>query len=208
VENVKIFDHPIIRHYLSIIRNKETKSEAVATAVKTISSLMVYAITEDLPTVEQTVETPLMETTGAMLAKQVAIVPILRAGLGMVEGLRDLIPDASVGHIGIFRDEETLQPKEYFFKVPENIASSVVYVVDPMLATGASARKAIDLVKERGATDIRLVCLLGAPEGVAFVQEVYPDIPIYLGALDEKLDESGYIVPGLGDAGDRIFGTK
>jgi len=208
VGNVKIFDHPIINSYISILRDKTTDTTIFAESVEKMTSLMIYEITQDLPVKKQSIETPLAATTGTKLAQKVVIVPILRAGLGMVEGMRRLIPDAIVGHIGIYRDEATLEPKEYFYKVPENIDQSVVYVVDPMLATGASAVKAIELLRAQNVQDIRLVCLLGAPEGVSFVEAAYPDVPIYLGALDEKLNTAGYIVPGLGDAGDRIFGTK
>jgi len=208
VSNVKVFNHPIIGHYLSILRDETTTTERFAQIVEKMTSLMVYEITQDLPQVSIPVQTPLTETTGTALEKQVVLVPILRAGLGMVDGFRKFIPNSIVGHIGLYRDETTLQPTEYFFKVPKNIANSIVYVLDPMLATGASALKAIELLKAQGVQEIRLICLLGAPEGVELIQASYSDVPIYLGALDEKLDASGYIVPGLGDAGDRIFGTE
>jgi uracil phosphoribosyltransferase len=205
---VKVFNHPIIGHYLSVLRDKTTDTERFAQTVEQMASLMVYEITQDLPQVSMPLQTPLTETTGVALARQVVLVPILRAGLGMVDGVRRFIPNAIVGHIGLYRDETTLQPTEYFSKVPKHISSSIVYVLDPMLATGASALKAIELLKAQNVKDIRLVCLLGAPEGVELIERAYPDVKIYLGALDEKLDGSGYIVPGLGDAGDRIFGTE
>lgn len=208
MENVKIFDHPVIQHYLTIIRNQETPTQLFAESVTKIMSLMVYEITKELPTVEVAVRTPLKETVGKLLSKKIVIAPILRAGLGMVEGIRQVVPEAKVGHIGMYRDEVTLQPKEYFCKLPKDVSDATVYVVDPMLATGGSVLKAIEILQKAQAKDIRLVFLLGAPEGIKAVHDVYPEIPIYLAVLDEKLNESGYIVPGLGDAGDRIFGTE
>ena len=208
MEKVKIFNHPIIQHHLAIIRDEATSTEMFAQSVTKIASLMTYEITQDLKTAPVEIVTPLCKTTAYMLAKEVVIVPILRAGLGMVEGIRDFIPHAKVGHIGLYRDEETLQPQEYFCKLPQGIEGDTVFVTDPMLATGGSAVKAIDMLKERHVQDIRLICLVGAPEGIKAVQQAHPDIPIYLAALDEKLNDAGYIVPGLGDAGDRIFGTE
>lgn len=203
-----VFDHPLIKHKLSIMRDKNTSTKDFRDNLDEIGSLMVYETTRDLPLVEGEIETPITKTTGYKLAKDVVIVPILRAGLGMTQGILDLIPTAKVAHVGLFRDEETLEPHTYFEKYPKNIADAVTIVVDPMLATGGSSVAAIDMVKKQGAKNIKLVCLVGAPEGVANVEKHHPDVDIYLAALDERLNENGYIVPGLGDAGDRIFGTK
>ena len=169
---------------------------------------MAYEITRDVPTRKVEIVTPVAACVSEEMAKEIVLVPILRAGLGMVNGIRNLVPTAKVGHIGLYRDEETLEPHEYFAKFPSNLPDSVVMVLDPMLATGGSASAAIDMIKKRGATVIKLICLVGAPEGVKRIEEDHPDVDIYLAALDEKLNEHGYIVPGLGDAGDRIFGTK
>lgn len=207
MNNVFVFDHPLIHHNLTIIRDKNTGHEMFARSADKIASLMAYEITKDIPVVETTVETPITTATTKIVAKETVIVPILRAGLGMVEGIKALIPDARVGHIGLYRDEETLQPKEYFCKMPPQVKAARVMVTDPMLATGGSAVKAIDMLKAEGVEDIILVSLVGAPEGIDAVHAVHPEVKIYLAALDEKLNEIGYIVPGLGDAGDRIFGT-
>jgi uracil phosphoribosyltransferase len=203
-----VMDHPLIHHKLTYIRDKNTGTKHFREVVSEIGGLMAYEITRDLPTKIVEIETPVAKTESKLLAKDVVIVPILRAGLGMVDGIHSIIPSAKIGHVGMYRDEETLEPKEYYAKFPPNIADSVVLVVDPMLATGGSASMAIDAVKKRGAKDIVFVGLVGAPEGVARLQKDHDDVNIFLGALDEKLNEVGYIVPGLGDCGDRLFGTK
>ncbi|MCL1950033.1 MAG: uracil phosphoribosyltransferase [Turicibacter sp.] len=209
MENVHILSHPLIQHKLTQIRQKDTPTGQFRQLINEIAGLMVYEMTRDLPVKDIPIETPVTKATGHVIAgKKLVIVPILRAGLGMVDGILQLIPTARVGHIGIFRNEETLMPQEYFAKLPNDIAQREVYIVDPMLATGGSAIAAINAVKKRGATQVKLICLVGAPEGVAAIQQAHPDVPLYLAALDEKLNEHGYIVPGLGDAGDRIFGTK
>ncbi|MDD6770789.1 MAG: uracil phosphoribosyltransferase [Inconstantimicrobium porci] len=201
--------HPLILHKLAYIRNKETGAKDFRQLVEEVSMLMAYEVTRDLPMEEVDVQTPICTTKCKMLAgKKMAIVPILRAGLGMVDGMLSLIPAAKVGHIGLYRDEETLQPVEYFCKLPQDIAEREVIVVDPMLATGGSSADAITLLKKRGAKNIRLVCLIAAPEGIKCVTDKHPDVDVYVASIDEKLNENGYIVPGLGDAGDRLFGTK
>ena len=201
--------HPLILHKLTIIRDKNTGSKDFRELVEEVSMLMAYEVTRDLQMEEVEIETPVCVTRQKVLSgKKMAIVPILRAGLGMVDGMLKLIPAAKVGHIGLYRDEEILQPVEYFCKLPQDIADRDVIVVDPMLATGGSAADAISLLKQKGAKYIRLMCLISSPEGVKAVMEAHPDVDIYVGAIDEKLNEHGYIVPGLGDAGDRLFGTK
>lgn len=204
-----IYNHPLIQHKLSMMRDKNTGSMTFRELAKEVGMLMVYEMTRDLPLEEVEIETPIQKTKAKVLTgKKMAIVPILRAGLGMVEGVLELIPAAKIGHIGLYRDPETHKPVEYFCKLPQDITDREIYVLDPMLATGGSAAAAIDLLKEKGAKVIKLVCIVGCPEGVELVQKEHPDVDIYLAALDEKLDENSYIVPGLGDAGDRIFGTK
>ena len=204
-----ILDHPLITHKLSIMRDKNTGSKDFRQLLEEISLLMGYEITKNLPTVEYEIETPICKTMGKKISgKKIAIVPILRAGLGMVDGLLSLIPVAKVGHIGLYRDPETHEPVEYYCKMPPDIDKRNVIIVDPMLATGASASDAISMIKKRGCTNIKLMCLVGAPEGVEKIKKDHPDVDIYIAALDEKLNEHAYIVPGLGDAGDRIFGTK
>lgn len=205
---VLVLEHPLIDHKMAKIRDKNTGTKEFRESVSEVGGLITYEITRDLETVAKTIETPICETTVFALKKQVVIVPILRAGLGMVEGIHNLIPTAKVGHVGLYRDEESLEPKVYYSKFPEGIKDSVVLVVDPMLATAGSASKAIDIVKETGATDIRYVGLVGCPEGVKRLQNDHPEVKIYLAALDSHLNEKGYIVPGLGDCGDRLFGTK
>ncbi|MBO7208899.1 MAG: uracil phosphoribosyltransferase [Clostridia bacterium] len=202
-----VMDHPLIKHKITMLRSKETSVKDFRELAYEISLLMGYEATKDLTLEEIDVETPLVKTKGYSIEKQVAIVPILRAGLGMVDAFTSLIPAAKVGHIGLYRDHETLQPVEYYCKLPTDIEKRQVLVTDPMLATGGSAAAAIQFIKDRGAKKIKLVCLIGAPEGVKAVQDAHPDVDIYVGALDEKLNEHGYIVPGLGDAGDRLFGT-
>ncbi|MDE7263071.1 MAG: uracil phosphoribosyltransferase [Anaeroplasmataceae bacterium] len=204
----KVLDHPLIKHKLTNIRKKETKMKDFYQNVEEIAGLMAYEITRNFPLKEVEISTPICDTIQHELALDVVIVPILRAGLGMVEGIRRLIPTAKVGFIGLYRNEETLEPCEYYAKFPETITNSIVLVVDPMLATGGSAAAAISMLKLRGCKDIRYVGLVGAPEGVEALQKKHPDVDVYLAALDEKLNENGYIVPGLGDCGDRLFGTK
>ncbi|HJF18964.1 MAG TPA: uracil phosphoribosyltransferase [Enterococcus columbae] len=205
----KVIDHPLIQHKLTMIRDKNCGTKVFREVVNEIAMLMAYEVSRDMPLEETVIETPICKTTQKTLSgKKVAIVPILRAGIGMVDGILELIPAAKVGHVGLYRDEETLEPHEYFMKLPEDINSRQLFVVDPMLATGGSAIMAIDSLKKRGASNIRFVCLVAAPEGVKALQEAHPDIDIYTASLDEKLNENGYIVPGLGDAGDRLFGTK
>ncbi len=202
-------NHPLILHKLAFIRSKETGAKDFRQLVSEVAMLMGYEVTRDFSMEEVEIETPICKTKCKMLAgKKVAIVPILRAGLGMVDGMLSLIPAAKVGHIGLYRDEETLKPVEYFCKLPQDIAEREVIVVDPMLATGGSAADALTLLKKRGAKNLRLACLISSPEGIKAVQEAHPDVDIYVASIDEKLNEKGYIVPGLGDAGDRLFGTK
>lgn len=205
---LRVLNHPLITHKLAQMRNENTGTKDFRQNLDEIAGLMAYEITRDLPVEPVDVQTPVSICHTTQLAKEVTLVPILRAGLGMVDGIRSLIPTAKVGHVGLYRDEETLMPHEYFAKFPANMADSIVMVLDPMLATGGSAEAAITLLKQRGAHQIKLVCLVGAPEGVKCIEEAHPDVDIYLAALDEKLNEHGYIVPGLGDAGDRIYGTK
>lgn len=206
---VNILDHPLIQHKLTQIRQKDTSTTQFRQIINEIGGLMVYEITRDLPLEQIEIETPVAKTKANVIAgKKMVVVPILRAGLGMVDGILQMIPSARIGHIGIFRDEETLQPVEYFAKFPDGLDQRDIFIVDPMLATGGSAIAAINSIKERGAKNIKLVCLVGAPEGVKAINDAHPDVTVYLASLDEKLNEKGYIVPGLGDAGDRIFGTK
>lgn len=205
----EVLDHPLIQHKLTIIRDKNCGTREFREVVNEIAELMAYEVSRDMPLEDVEVETPITVTTKKSLAgKKVVIVPILRAGLGMVDGILELIPAAKVGHVGMYRDEETLKPVEYFVKMPENMESREIFVVDPMLATGGSAIMAVDALKKRGAVTIKFVCLVAAPEGVKALREAHPDIDIFAAALDDHLDENGYIVPGLGDAGDRLFGTK
>lgn len=205
---LKVLDHPLITHKLGIMRQSETSTKDFRQNLDEIAGLMAYEITRDFPTKTVEIETPIQKCETKVLSKDIVLVPILRAGLGMVSGILNLVPTAKVAHVGLYRDEETLEPHEYFAKYPKNMEDAVVMIVDPMLATGGSANAAISMVKKQGARNIRLVCLVGVPEGVKAVEEMHPDVDIYLAALDEKLNEKGYIVPGLGDAGDRIFGTK
>ena len=205
----QVISHPLIQHKLSILRREDTSTKDFRELVNEIAMLMGYEVSRDLPLEEVEIQTPITKTTQKQLSgKKLAIVPILRAGIGMVDGLLSLVPAAKVGHIGMYRDEETLEPVEYLVKLPEDIDQRQIFVVDPMLATGDSAILAVDSLKKRGAANIKFVCLVAAPEGVKKLQEVHPDIDIYTASLDEKLNEHGYIVPGLGDAGDRLFGTK
>lgn len=205
----QVISHPLIQHKLSILRRTTTSTKDFRELVDEIAMLMGYEVSRDLPLENVEIQTPVATTVQKQLAgKKLAIVPILRAGIGMVDGFLSLVPAAKVGHIGMYRDEETFQPVEYLVKLPEDIDQRQIFVVDPMLATGGSAILAVDSLKKRGAASIKFVCLVAAPEGVAALQEAHPDVDIYTAALDEKLNEHGYIVPGLGDAGDRLFGTK
>lgn len=204
---LKVLEHPLICHKMTILRKKETSSKDFRQILDEIASLMVYEISQDLPLRSILIDTPMAACTGYELAKPIVIAPILRAGLGLVQGIQKLVPTAKIAHIGMYRDESTLKPHPYFEKYPSCMKEASVWVVDPMLATGGSSIAAIDRVKKQGATDIRLVCLVGAPEGVKAMEDAHPDVDIYLGALDSYLNENGYIIPGLGDAGDRIFGT-
>ena len=205
----QVIDHPLIQHKLTMIREKNCGTKVFREVVNEIAMLMAYEVSRDMPLEDVVIETPMGKSTQKTLSgKKVAIIPILRAGIGMVDGILELIPAAKVGHVGLYRDEETLQPHEYFVNLPEDIESRQLFVVDPMLATGGSAIMAIDSLKERGASNIKFVCLVAVPEGVKALQEAHPDVDIYTAALDERLNEDGYIVPGLGDAGDRLFGTK
>ena len=207
--NVYVLDHPLIQHKLAIMRDKATGTKEFRALVNEIAGLMCYEATRNLPTVEVDVETPICTAKCKMLAgKKLAIVPILRAGLGMVDAMVDLIPSAKIGHIGLYRDPETHEPVEYYCKLPEDIGNRQVYVVDPMLATGGSAVAAIDFLKQHGCKSIIMMNIIGCPEGIKRVNEAHPDVDIYMAACDEKLNDHAYIVPGLGDAGDRIFGTK
>lgn len=205
----EVLDHPLIQHKLTIIRNKDCGTREFREVVNEIAELMVYEVCRDMPLEDVKVETPVATAVEKRLAgKKVVVVPILRAGLGMVDGVLELLPAAKVGHIGMYRDEETLQPHEYFVKMPDHLDKREMIIVDPMLATGGSAIAAVDALKKRGAKSIRFVCLVAAPEGVKALREAHPDIDVYAAALDDHLNENGYIVPGLGDAGDRLFGTK
>ena len=207
--NVHVMDHPLVHHKLAVLRNKETPVKEFRELVSEIAGLMCYEATKNLPTEEVLVETPIATATCRMLSgKKLAIVPILRAGLGMVDALVDLIPSAKIGHIGLYRDPETHEPVEYYCKLPEDIGNRVTFVVDPMLATGGSAVAAIDFLKKHGCKQIIMMNIIGCPEGIKRVQEAHPDVEIFMAACDERLNENAYIVPGLGDAGDRIFGTK
>ena len=206
---VHVLDHPLIQHKLAVLRNKETSVKEFRELISEISGLMCYEATRNLPTQEVLVETPITTARCRMLSgKKLAIVPVLRAGLGMVDSMVDLIPSAKIGHIGLYRDPVTHEPVEYYCKLPEDIENRVTFVVDPMLATGGSAVAAIDFLKKHGCKTIIMMNIIGCPEGIKTVTEAHPDVEIYLAACDEKLNEHAYIVPGLGDAGDRIFGTK
>lgn len=209
MKNLHVLDHPMIQHKLTIMRRKETGTKDFRELLEEISLLMGYEVTRDFPLEPVEIETPMQTMNAAQISgKKVAIVPILRAGLGMVDGLLRLLPVARVGHIGLYRDHDTHKPIVYYCKLPVDINDRLVIVTDPMLATGGSASDAIQMLKERGCKNIRLMCLVSAPEGVEYVQKMHPDVDIYTAALDERLNEDAYIMPGLGDAGDRIFGTK
>ncbi|MDF2607330.1 MAG: upp [Bacillales bacterium] len=204
-----VFDHPLIQHKLTFIRDKNTGTKEFRELVDEVASLMAFEITRDLPLMEVEIETPVSKATTKVIAgKKLGLIPILRAGLGMVDGILKLIPAAKVGHVGLYRDPETLLPVEYYVKLPTDVEERDFIVLDPMLATGGSAAEAILSLKKRGAKNIKLMCIIAAPEGVKTVQEAHEDVDIYVASLDEKLNDHGYIVPGLGDAGDRLFGTK
>ena len=209
MSKVQVMDHPLIQHKMSYIRDENTSTKEFRELVDEVGMLMAYEVTRDLTLEDVSVQTPVQQTTAKRLSgKKLGIVPILRAGLGMQDGILKLIPSARVGHIGLYRDPETLQAVEYYAKFPGDIEERDIFVIDPMLATGASAVEAITAVKKHGATKIRFICLIAAPEGVDVLKEAHPDVDIYIAALDEKLNEKSYIVPGLGDAGDRLFGTR
>ncbi len=206
---VFVFDHPLIQHKVTMMRAKETSSKEFRDLAKEVVTLMTYEATRNLPLKDVEIETPICKATMKMLAgEDIAIVPILRAGLGFVDGMLSLVPNAKVGHIGLYRDPDTHEPVEYYCKLPADIEKRYVFVVDPMLATGGSAVAAINFIKQRGAQNIKFLCLIAAPEGIAVLQKAHPDVDIFIAAKDEKLNENAYIVPGLGDAGDRLFGTK
>lgn len=209
MSNIHVMDHPLIQHKIGIIRRVETGSKDFRQIISEIAMLMCYEATRDLKLADVEIETPICKTVVKELrGKKLAIVPILRAGLGMVDGILNLIPAAKVGHIGLYRDPETLKPVEYYCKLPEDSSEREIFVVDPMLATGGSSVAAIQMLKEKGVKNIHFMCIIAAPEGIKLMEQQHPDVSIYVGALDERLNEHGYIVPGLGDAGDRIFGTK
>lgn len=209
MENVFIMDHPLIQHKISMLRNKNTGTNEFRKLIEEIAVLMGYEALRDLPLEDVEIETPIEKCKSPMIAgKKLAVVPVLRAGLGMVNGITTLVPSAKIGHIGLYRDPETHEPHEYYCKLPDPIEQRLIVLTDPMLATGGSAIAAITMLKEKGVNNIRFLCLLAAPEGLKALSEAHPDVDIYVGALDKCLNEHGYIVPGLGDAGDRIFGTK
>ena len=209
MSKIVVMDHPLIQHKIGIIRREETSSKEFREMISEIAMLMCYEATRDLKLVDVDIKTPITDMTAKELAgKKLAVVPILRAGLGMVEGMLAMIPAAKVGHIGLYRDPETLEPVEYYCKLPADSSERDIFVVDPMLATGGSAEAAIQMLKDKGVRNIRFMCIIAAPEGVKRMEEAHPDVDLYIGALDEQLNDHGYIVPGLGDAGDRIFGTK
>ena len=208
-QHLTLVDHPLVQHKLTLMRERDTSTAVFRQLLREISHLLAYEVTRDLPLSTKQIETPLMEMEAPTLkGKKLALISILRAGNGLLDGVLDLVPSARVGFVGLYRDEETLQPVQYYFKVPRDLANRTVITVDPMLATGNSSVAAVDLLKEAGATDVRFLCLLAAPEGVQRMSEAHPDVPIITAAVDQRLNEKGYILPGLGDAGDRMFGTK
>lgn len=209
MSNIIVMEHPLIQHKVGVLRKKETGSKEFRELANEIAMLMCYEATRNLPLRDEEIETPVSKATVKQIAgKNMGIVPILRAGLGMVDGMLNLVPTAKVGHIGLYRDPETLNPVEYYCKLPYDAAEREMFVLDPMLATGGSAAASIQFIKDKGVTKIHFMCLIAAPEGVKKLQEAHPDVDIYIAALDEKLNDHGYIIPGLGDAGDRLFGTK
>ncbi|HBM59098.1 uracil phosphoribosyltransferase [Salipiger marinus] len=209
MKHLTIVDHPLVQHKLTLMREKDTSTASFRQLLREISLLLAYEITRDLPVTSKRIETPLVEMDAPTIeGKKLVLVSILRAGNGLLDGILELIPAARVGFVGLYRDEDTLEPVQYYFKVPKNLEDRTVIAVDPMLATGNSSVAAIDLLKQAGATDLRFLCLLAAPEGVERMRQAHPDVPVITAALDERLNEKGYILPGLGDAGDRMFGTK
>jgi len=209
MSNITVIDHPLVQHKLSLLRDKNTGNKAFRELLNELALLMCYEVTRNFPLTDAQIETPIMRGTFKVLANEkIAFVPVLRAGLGMVDGMMSIIPHAKVGHIGLYRNPDTLLPTGYYCKLPEDIGERETILIDPMLATGNSAAEAVRIVKEQGATHVRFVFLLAAPEGIAVMQAAYPDVDIYVACIDEKLNDHGYIVPGLGDAGDRLFGTK
>ena len=209
MQHLTIVDHPLVQHKLTLMREKDTSTAVFRQLLREISQLLAYEVTRELPMTTKLIDTPLTDMEAPVLAgRKLALISILRAGNGLLDGMLELIPSARVGFVGLYRDEATLKPVQYYFKVPDELGKRMVIAVDPMLATGNSSAAAIDLLKKAGATNIRFLCLLAAPEGVARMQEAHPDVPIVTAALDSHLNEKGYIVPGLGDAGDRMFGTK
>ena len=209
MQGVTIVDHPLVQHKLTLLRDKETSTRSFRALLREISVLLCYEVTRDLPLEDVAIETPVAAMTGKRLAgKKLVFAPILRAGMGLLDGMLELVPSARVAHIGLYRDPKTLKAVEYYFKAPSDVAERLVIVIDPMLATGHTAVAALDRMKENGVTDIRLVCLLAAPEGIDVVRSHHPDVPIWTAAIDERLNEQSYIVPGLGDAGDRQFATQ
>lgn len=209
MKKVVIMDHPLIQHKIGFIRRKDTGTKDFRETISEIAMLICFEATRELQLADVKIETPICKTSVKELkGKKMAIIPILRAGLGMVDGMLTLIPAAKVGHIGLYRDPETLEPVEYYCKLPADSAEREIYVVDPMLATGGSSVAAIQMLKDKGCKNIHFMCIIAAPEGIAKMQEAHPDVDVYVGALDERLNDHGYIIPGLGDAGDRIFGTK
>lgn len=207
--HLTIVQHPLVQHKLSLMRDKHTPTAVFRQLLREISQLLAYEVTYKLEMTTRVIETPLQEMEAPVLAgRKLALISILRAGNGLLDGMLELIPSARIGFVGLYRDEETLQPVQYYFKVPDQLGQRLTIVVDPMLATGNSSAAAVDMLKKAGATDIRFLCLLAAPEGVARMKEAHPDVPVVTAALDERLNELGYIIPGLGDAGDRMFGTK
>ena len=209
MQHLTIVDHPLVQHKLTLMRERDTPTAVFRQLLREISQFLAYEVTRDLPMTTRSIETPVQAMEAPVVAgRKLALVSILRAGNGLLDGILELVPSARVGFVGLYRDEETLQPVQYYFKCPEHLSERRVIAVDPMLATGNSSVAAVDLLKAQGATDIRFLCLLAAPEGVRRMQEAHPDVPIVTAALDERLNDKGYIVPGLGDAGDRMFGTK
>ncbi len=209
MDHLTVVDHPLVQHKLTLMRRKETSTGEFRRLLREISQLLAYEVTRELPMTTRRIETPMQEMDAPVLdGRKLALVSILRAGNGLLDGMLELVPSARVGFVGLYRDEETLKPVQYYFKAPSELNERLVIAVDPMLATGNSSAAAIDLLKAQGATDIRFLCLLAAPEGVARMKEAHPDVPIVTASLDERLNEKGYILPGLGDAGDRMFGTK
>lgn len=209
MSKLTVVDHPLVKHKMTLLRSKHTDVQLFRDIMQELSMLLAYEATRSIPVEETTCETPLMSTVGHLISTQtIAVIPILRAGLGMVDGLLRFIPMAKVGHVGLYRDHDSLKPIEYYSKFPEKMSEMEVFIVDPMLATGGSVSKAIEILKEHGAKKIRFLCIVSCPEGVEFIQKAHPDVDIFTCSLDKKLNENGYILPGLGDAGDRLYGTK